>query len=581
MDTLNRDENEFRKTSPAISKYVAAALPPQMRSRLLAQLIPVPSSSSGTWTFACLSSKERLKCKLHDECMFCYKHCDQLLKLMFNGDMPQLRIDMRRIDPSSYRLVISRINKKLHEAEYVRLSELSLSGGTTHTDPFLLSVEKLAYSLRKRAGMLQSLHLPIGSNEILLECSKMPGLVRLVLDRTKHMDNRGLRYLSNSHSHTRKNLRICHIGVFKHKGFSKVDVCKFLVKMSSLTEFSLMDEERILVKDHPAGEEGSGGLMGAKVFAYSALKVAVVDSAFRLQENFVCQLKALKVVDKVLKPDYLLQCCPNLTRLYIDWQDELSEAPFEDYDSSWFNSLLKNPDWKQLMGSLTHLQIAFPTSLEFVFTWTDFNNFVNSIGRLQCLELKGCLNANQPLPLLYILKNGPELKKLCFEKCAVYLPYAMEDDGFQHKTLETLHMKGNTVSLIYHDYTTDSIAHFMPNLNELILTPASVSSCTGFPLLQIRKLNTMTSLERLCLPMSLSDCLSNMPQVVYILREFPVLRVLVVAWGICVDYNPSRLLRLHYWLENTLRAENANIHLELCYDVHSDIYTNPPSSFFA
>ena len=38
----------------------------------------------------------------------------------------------------------------------------------------------------------------------------------------------------------------------------------------------------------------------------------------------------IQVVDRQLKPCYLLETCPRLQSLYLDWQFELSEPPFRD-----------------------------------------------------------------------------------------------------------------------------------------------------------------------------------------------------------------------------------------------------------
>ena len=61
---------------------------------------------------------------------------------------------------------------------------------------------------------------------------------------------------------------------------------------------------------------------------YSALKLALTRSVFHSKSNqqtFQCAFKELKVVDRRLNPQYILETCPELVNLYIDWQEELSE----------------------------------------------------------------------------------------------------------------------------------------------------------------------------------------------------------------------------------------------------------------
>ena len=54
------------------------------------------------------------------------------------------------------------------------------------------------------------------------------------------------------------------------------------------------------------------------------------------------------------------------------------------------------------------------------------------------------------------------------------------------------------------------------------------------------------------------------------------LRSLVLSWGRncdAYDLGESKLLHMMCWLQNALKAENANIDLQLSYDMHPNIYT--------
>ena len=52
---------------------------------------------------------------------------------------------------------------------------------------------------------------------------------------------------------------------------------------------------------------------------YSALKLALIDSDLRQKnsDSFRCSLTELKVVDRKLNPEYLLQACPQLRKLVL------------------------------------------------------------------------------------------------------------------------------------------------------------------------------------------------------------------------------------------------------------------------
>ena len=126
--------------------------------------------------------------------------------------------------------------------------------------------------------------------------------------------------------------------------------------MADLKTCSFFDEQRALISNEIA--------LGAKIMTYSALKLAIINSdlKFRKKESFLSAFTELKVVDRALNPDYVLQTCPNLKKLIIDWQEELSQAPFQNYNRLWFHEMIATPDWNQLILNLTSLNITFPAA---------------------------------------------------------------------------------------------------------------------------------------------------------------------------------------------------------------------------
>ena len=129
--------------------------------------------------------------------------------------------------------------------------------------------------------------------------------------------------------------------------------------MADLKSCSFFDENRALISN-----ESPSGAPGAKIMTYSALKLAIVNSdiKFRRKDSYLSAFTELKVVDRALNPDYVLQTCPNLKKLIIDWQEELSQAPFQNYDRNWFHKMIDTPDWTQLMLNLSTLNITFPAA---------------------------------------------------------------------------------------------------------------------------------------------------------------------------------------------------------------------------
>ena len=64
-------------------------------------------------------------------------------------------------------------------------------------------------------------------------------------------------------------------------------------------------------------------------------------------------LRALAVVDRALKPHYLLESAPRVTQLALDWQQELSFPPFLRYAPDWFSTMLRGASWASLSVKLT------------------------------------------------------------------------------------------------------------------------------------------------------------------------------------------------------------------------------------
>merc|ERR1712096_110676 len=78
--------------------------------------------------------------------------------------------------------------------------------------------------------------------------------------------------------------------------------------------------------------------------------------------------------------------------------------------------------------------------------------------------------------------------------------------------------------------------------------------------------------------MGIRECIMNMPEVVYVLREFDSLRFLILSWGMWhehYDISKGKISYLMAWLFNALEAENANIHLQLCYKQHPNLFSSP------
>ena len=85
----------------------------------------------------------------------------------------------------------------------------------------------------------------------------------------------------------------------------------------------------------------------------------------------------------------------------------------------------------------------------------------------------------------------------------------------------------------------------------------------------------MKQLRNLSIPIAIHAFMMNMPEMVYILRNFQSVRNVTLSWGSSEEnytYSGNRILYMMRWLSNALVCENANINVQLCFSVHQDIY---------
>ena len=107
--------------------------------------------------------------------------------------------------------------------------------------------------------------------------------------------------------------------------------------------------------------------------------------------------------------------------------------------------------------------------------------------------------------------------------------------------------------------------------------PQAVIGYSGLTPDQILELSYLKKLEKLSVPLSIRECTMNLPQIIFVLREFPALRYLTLSWGLnheSYDISKSKIRYMMDWLFNALGAENANIHLQLSYKQHPQEYKN-------
>ena len=107
--------------------------------------------------------------------------------------------------------------------------------------------------------------------------------------------------------------------------------------------------------------------------------------------------------------------------------------------------------------------------------------------------------------------------------------------------------------------------------NCLQVQPQTVLGYAGLTPQQVKELSSLARLHKLAVPLSVRSCEMNLPELIFVLREFRNLRYLTLSWGLShesYDINRSKISYMMSWLANTLSAENVDINLQLSYRHH-------------
>ncbi len=195
------------------------------------------------------------------------------------------------------------------------------------------------------------------------------------------------------------------------------------------------------------------------------------------ENAYQCQLREIKVVDRRLKPEYLLESCPQLTGLYLDWQEELSLPPFCRFQADWFSQMLRAPEWGRLCSSLRDLEIVFPSAHSrhsYSLSLNDLGRLLGSAKKLKRLKLVGA-GRESPVPLIHILHHCPSLEELHLERTSIHVPdnYEVIFAPSVSQCLRVFRFVGDMTSLLMNEFMTRGVAHYMPSLVELELQPES------------------------------------------------------------------------------------------------------------
>ena len=443
-------------------KYIRRNLPAVIINDILSEMIP-----NDKWRHPCSSSKEILECRIHPECSLVYQSLENIISILFNEDISQVKINLKTVKIKTYPQVLKSFTEEFIRKKSFLLSSLVLCGGSVHTDSLMRDMERLTMCMKTTCPHLENLHLPVTSNLVLHNLSQTR-IKAFKSDRTRGFNRTGLYHLCSPGSRSHRHLQVLHLGVFKHSRFEKQDVAQFVQQMNSLREFSLLDKDRALVRLEASNTPGD------KVLTYSVFKLAIRHSGGGRagRGRLVTSWTEMAVVDRSLKPFYILESAPHLERLSLDWQQELSFPDWNRFRPDWFSEMVRSDQsWALLARRLSRLDITFPATYSinsYSLPLEDFTKLMENLSNLVELRLVGA-GQGGPIPLMPILHFCPRLTDLRLERSPVHVPdnYEIIDRRYVSSSLLRFYYLGEMSSLLVHNYMTRGIAIYMPNLVEL------------------------------------------------------------------------------------------------------------------
>jgi len=565
-------------------KYIRQNLPYNLLTEIFSRIFP-----TDRWSHPCSDPKDGNICRLHKECQVIYNHLPALILLLFSEDIEHVKISLRKVNRQLYKDTIDSFLfplTKLPRRSFRLLNSFLIQSGQKNIEECIPKIEEMVGVMLEYAPNLEVLHLPIANNMIVTSVSAMKSLRVFKCDRSKYLNSRGISHLCSRESYTKYKLEVLHLGIFKHKGFMKEDMGKLLRFMENLKEFSFYDGDRLISRS--PWHESNG--RGDKVLSYSVFKLAIKQHEMKDRQPWpggrigpdllATNLRELTVVDRILKPHYILESAPKLSSLILDWQED-----YRNVVPSWFQEMIYKQPWKILASKLKKLSITFPAAYlpnAYSLPPNDFYALMSSLTNLTHLRLVGG-GMNGPFPLIPLLRLCPTLTEFVLERTPIYIPHEMEPirAEYKHYNLKKFSLLDELSSLTFHTHLTSVIATYMPNLQELEILPKDSKEFSGFTCKQIRELSRLKDLSKLAVVISTGDCTSNMPLVIYTLKEFLSLRYLILSWGRqqnnpifdhAMPHFPEYLMN---WLYVALSSNSANIDLQLSIKHHPQEYSAP------
>ncbi|XP_023325517.1 uncharacterized protein LOC111699155 [Eurytemora carolleeae] len=367
---------------------------------------------------------------MHWECRLTYTKLPMVIELFFSEDISHLNINLNKVDPNLHLCVLRSIMAmltKLPRRNFPLLRSFVIRGMTHRSDYYITQLEEIVSELQQSASNLENLYLLTASNIVLGSVAQMKNLRAFRCDHSVNLSRRGIGLLCRKDAASRTTLEVLHIGIYKHSRFVKEDASILLRSLENLKEFSFLDERRCLLRV-PWGEGG----VGEKVFAYSTFKTAIKQHEKKMEEEkrklrmrkekvdgdqeedkgtsssslLATSLREITVVDRSLKPHYLLESAPQLQRLSIAWQEELCYQLDRRFNRDWFSEMIRKPSWVILANKLTRLDISFPASYScntYGLPLRDYTELMKNLENLTSLRLVGA-KTDEPFPLLPTLK---------------------------------------------------------------------------------------------------------------------------------------------------------------------------------
>lgn len=278
-------------------------------------------------------------------------------------------------------------------------------------------------------------------------------------------------------------------------------------------------------------------------------------------------LSGLKIINSTFNPALILEQCPELEHLHIQWDGSTADMPVKP-GSGWFPDVLASTAMVAVLRKVKTFALFLPDG------WTTNGNYALPAPHAQLLfrnllnvtAIQICGNGGgDPLDLTDVLFSCPALEELEL----VYIACVIQrQENSPHKSLRTLRVVGKLDTLM--DYPTLwRMARLSPGVVEVVLHTA-MDVCAGLTMPALEAFSNLDHLKRLSVPLRYPG--HSTEGLLEVLHKIPSLRQLIVSWEQISPHSP-RILRAMEAIQGAIKARNLVFTCKVLHSKHEYLFT--------